>query len=375
MPDAAIDRPAVAAITFHERGGGIAAVSRLAVDALRASGHAPSRLALAEGPGGCGFQTTTAERMRFGLRLAAAQAARRCDWVLFTHLSLALVQRVVPAALRRPHAVFLHDVEAWEPLSPARTEVLTTAFVRLANSRYTARRVAEAHPGVGPVLACPLALPAEWAASAASRPASAHRPPIVLIVGRMMAAERYKGHDQLLDAWPGVVADVPDAVLVCVGEGDDVPRLRERAASLGLDGSVRFPGFVDEAERRAWYDRAAVFAMPSRREGFGLVYLEAMAAGLPCIGSTHDAASEIVQADESGYLVDQDDVRGLAARIVTLLKNEDRRRAMGEAGRARVLSDFTFPAFTRRLTEALASVGRSHGPVAAGVAPAGRDPA
>lgn len=357
-------RPGVVAVTFHERGGGIAAVSRLAVEALRTpDGRTPRSIALANQARGGTFSTTAIERAWFGARVAAAQVLRQCDWLLFTHLSLATVQRGVPAWARVPYGVFLHDVEAWQPLSPARTTVLARAFVRLANSEYTARRVAEANPTVGPVVACPLALPPEWSRLAEQARPLAAQGRTVVIVGRMVASERYKGHDQLLEAWPAVAARVRDARLVCVGEGDDVPRLRQKAAALGVGAQVEFTGFVDDETRRRWYERAAIFAMPSRREGFGLVYLEAMAAGLPCVGSIHDAASGVIVPGGTGYLVDQSDVRDLAARLVTLLEDEGQRRAMGEAGRRRVLAQFTFQAFASRLTAAIAGARSVAAPI------------
>jgi phosphatidylinositol alpha-1,6-mannosyltransferase len=330
-------------------------MSRLAIEALRAhDGIAPRAIALTNRLRGTTFSTTPIERACFGVRVATVQATGRCDWLLFTHLSLAIAQRAIPAWVRRPYAVFLHDVEAWQPLSPARTSVLAGAFLRLANSDYTARRVSEANPTAGPIVACPLALPAEWSRFAARTRATATPGRTVLIVGRMVASERYKGHDQLIEAWPAVAAAVPGARLVCVGEGDDVERLKAKAAASGVGEQVEFTGFVDDEARRGWYERAAVFAMPSRREGFGLVYLEAMAAGLPCIGSIHDAAPGVIVPGETGFLVDQAGVRELAAHIVRLLEHEGERRAMGEAGRDRFLTHFTFDAFARRLGTAIA---------------------
>jgi len=95
--------------------------------------------------------------------------------------------------------------------------------------------------------------------------------------------------------------------------------------------------------------------MPSRDEGFGLVYLEAMSYDLPCIGSTHDAASETIEDGSSGFLVPQDDLRLLADRIVHLLANDDLRRQMGRRGGRRVRDTFSYPAFRDRLTSLLAS--------------------
>ena len=171
----------------------------------------------------------------------------------------------------------------------------------------------------------------------------------------MSAAERYKGHDALLDAWPSVVARQPDARLVVVGGGDDLPRLREKAVSLGVASRVIFTGFVDDPELAAIYERAAAFAMPSRGEGFGLAYLEAMEHGLPCIGSIHDAAGEVIDDGVTGFLVDQADSSALADRLTHLLTDGERRRTMGEAGRQRVRTRFTTERFSKSLADAVGS--------------------
>lgn len=352
-----LGRPGLAAVTFSDHGGGIAAVSRLMRAVLReATGRPVPAFTLSSDP--VSFETGTVARVAFGARLAMAQLTGRCDWLMFTHLSLAVAQMRVPGRLRRPYAVFLHDIEAWTPLSPSRRRVLSGAFVRLANSRYTAERVMAANPECGRVDVCPLALPPENAAPAVEPAPTPSR--TVVIVGRMAASERYKGHDQLIDAWPMVVAAVPGARLVCVGEGDDVPRLREKAASRGLADSVEFPGFVGRAAKQAIYRDAALLAMPSRREGFGLVYLEAMAARLPCIGSVHDAAAEVIVDGETGYLVPQDDLTGLAQRITQLLEDEARRRRMGEAGRQRYVRMYSYEAFRDRVVAQVGSALPEH---------------
>jgi phosphatidylinositol alpha-1,6-mannosyltransferase len=169
----------------------------------------------------------------------------------------------------------------------------------------------------------------------------------------MSASERYKGHDELLECWPGVLAVQPDARLVFVGDGDDLSRLKDKARALGVAHALVTPGFVDDGGLSEAYRHAAVFAMPSWNEGFGLVYLEAMSHGLPCIGSVHDAASEIIVDGLTGFLVDQRERPTLAVRIATLLGDEPRRRAMGEAGRQRALAQFSYEQFRDRVSEAL----------------------
>ncbi|MGC4080852.1 MAG: glycosyltransferase family 4 protein [Vicinamibacterales bacterium] len=206
-----------------------------------------------------------------------------------------------------------------------------------------------AHPDIGLVHACPLALLPHETPGAHGEEPLALGPHAVLVVGRMSSGERYKGHDQLIDAWPAVVARVPDAQLVIVGDGDDRARLTARAAAAGSCGaSILFTGFIPQADLDALFARAALFALPSRGEGFGLVYLEAMAHALPCVGSIHDAAGDVIVDGVTGRLVDQGDVSNLASTLATLLADAPLRHRMGTAGRERVLAHFTFERFCER---------------------------
>jgi phosphatidylinositol alpha-1,6-mannosyltransferase len=354
--------PGMAAITLDPRGGGVATVSRLLSRVLVDEWGDRCRVVTLVPPGATSLETTTPERVAFGARVAWAQAQRGCPWMLFTHLAIARTQAYVPMPVRRPYAIFLHGIESWRPLSPSQERVLRGASVLLVNSSYTARRVRAEHPWLPVPRVCPLALesPVHLSSSTLDVSSSTERGPdhpwgphAVLLVGRMAATERYKGHDELLDAWPSVVADVPDARLVFVGEGDDRTRLRERAQSLGVGASFVTTGFLDAAALDAAYRSAAVFAMPSRNEGFGLVYLEAMARGLPCIGSVLDAAAEVIDEGGTGYLVDQRDVGELSLRLIRLLRDRSLRQEMGARGRQRALQRFGYSQFRDRVVAAL----------------------
>jgi phosphatidylinositol alpha-1,6-mannosyltransferase len=169
----------------------------------------------------------------------------------------------------------------------------------------------------------------------------------------MSAAERYKGHDQLIECWPAVRERLPDAQLVIAGRGDDAERLQRKAAELGLGDAVFFTGFVADATLEALLGAVAGFAMPSRGEGFGLVYLQAMRRLLPCIGCTVDAAADIILDGETGFLVDPDDRDALAARVVAVLADPDLRRRLGQAGLRRYEAEYTFDRFRARLGDIL----------------------
>jgi phosphatidylinositol alpha-1,6-mannosyltransferase len=175
----------------------------------------------------------------------------------------------------------------------------------------------------------------------------------------MMQAEQYKGHDELIQAWPAITQEVPDAQLIVVGQGDDLPRLKELAQGLGVREAVLFVGHVDDDTLRAIYQRVSAFAMPSRGEGFGIVYLEAMLHQLACIGSIHDAAGEIIVDGETGFLVNQDNSSELAMKVVQLLTDSTLRQRLGRNGYERLRSNFSSDRFEMRVSQVLTNWARN----------------
>ena len=359
--------PGLGVVSLNGAGDGIAYVARLLHRACtEVWGGEPLLVELAPAsPAG----VTLAERSRFVARVLASGVRGEPDWWIFNHLGIAQTQNWIPRPLRRPYAVFLNGIEVWDPaLAPSRRAALRNAALRISISYHTARRAAAILPEIGEIVPCPLGLlpslpPRDEEVDAALLERIS--PESVLIVGRMSASERYKGHDQLIDCWPSVAERVPGAQLVVAGRGDDVDRLRRRAAEAGVADHVLFAGFVSDATLHHLLRRTAAFAMPSRGEGFGLVYLQAMEAGIPCVGSTADAAGDIIVHGETGMLVDPDDREALGEALVRLLRDRELRGRMGEAGRRRFEAEFTFERFRDRLVPILArtfgTVGRRSG--------------
>jgi phosphatidylinositol alpha-1,6-mannosyltransferase len=256
----------------------------------------------------------------------------------------------VPRRLGRPYAVFVYGIEVWSPLAPRDRRLLEDATLVVACSSHTARRAHEVNPALPSFSICHLGHSTSGPVPALPSPSDGST---VLTVARMASTERYKGHDQLIEALPDLLRDVPDARLVFVGTGDDVERLRGKAQAAGVGERVTFPGFLSDTALRQAYAEAAVFAMPSRGEGFGLTYLEAMSTGLPCIGSVHDAAPEIIEDGVTGFLVDQQNKAQLVDRLRLLLTDPSRRKAMGGLGRRRWEQRFTYEEFRRRFLDVL----------------------
>jgi phosphatidylinositol alpha-1,6-mannosyltransferase len=275
--------------------------------------------------------------------------------LVFDLLGPARVQAWLPGPLLAPYLVPLYGIEVWRPLGWQRRRALAHATVRLAISRYTVERARPFLPGLADVRVLPLALEERPPDGAVDLDLVSHLGTgFLLTVGRMAASERYKGHDQILEALPRV----PGAHLVVAGDGDDRPRLEGRAAELGLKKRVTFTGFISEATLAELYRRAAVFVMPSLGEGFGLVYLEAMRAGKPCIAARRSAAEEVVADGATGFLVDRDDPEELASVLSRLLASPDLARRMGEAGRRRWREEFSLERFQAGLRPILDELTR-----------------
>ncbi len=161
--------------------------------------------------------------------------------------------------------------------------------------------------------------------------------PILLCLARL---DERKGQDFLLRAMPLVLQAVPGARLALVGNGADDARLRSLAAELNLGDAAVFAGAVPNDEVLAWYRTATLYIMPNRTtetgdtEGFGLVFLEAGACGLPVIGGRAGGVPDAIVDGETGFLVDGRSVDDIASRCVQLLCDEALRRRMGRAGLA-----------------------------------------
>ncbi len=140
---------------------------------------------------------------------------------------------------------------------------------------------------------------------------------VLLTLGRMASEERYKGFDEVLEALPTLAREIPNVAYLLVGDGADRPRLQRKARALGVESRVVFAGKVPEAEKADHYRTSHVFAMPSRGEGFGFVFLEAMACGIPVVASRADGSREAVRDGSLGELVDprnpEDIRRGILA--------------------------------------------------------------
>jgi len=294
-----------------------------------------------------------------GDRRAMASAVLSSAWrpghaaTVFGHAYLAAVASLFPPRARV--AVVAHGIELWDAFPRARVDRrlgLARAQQIWSISDYTAERVVAAHrvrPGAIRIL--PNALDPYWELPATSDGDEGH----LLAVTRLSASERYKGIDVILDA----LAILPEARrprTFIVGDGDDRERLTARGRELGLAPAVTFLGRVSDEDLARLYAKARAFVLPSTGEGFGLVFLEAMAHARPVIAARAGGAPEVVLDGETGLLVPPEDPASLAAAIERLADDAELRAGLGRAGRARLEAMFLFPRYAQDIAAALAKL-------------------
>jgi phosphatidylinositol alpha-1,6-mannosyltransferase len=297
-----------------------------------------------------GLPTTTARQSRAGYAIRVWKASLRASHFIYDFVGTARAHWRLPP-LRRPFLVFTHGIEVWEDTRPDRLAWARRADLLLCNSAYTRARADRIHGGFSRAQVCWLATERDDLPSVAHQ---AEGPPRVLIVGRI-DPEPWKGHHALIDAWPEVVAAVPGARLVVVGDGPGMAATRARAAASSTAGTIEFEGFVPEDQMDRVWSAASVFAMPGVMEGFGLVYIEAMRYGIPVVASVHDAAPEVNLEGVTGYNVNLRKKGELAERLIHLLRNPDLIARLGDNGRQRWLEHFRFARFRDRFSKYLHS--------------------
>ena len=348
---------------LHE--GGIARIMRLYLKALCAAAGPGGRvdsLVLNDQPGfdqrlprystaalgeqvGCNHGTM--KFIRETIRLA-----RRADVLVCGHLHLLPVARLAQAFNPRlRYFLVAHGIEVWRPYSWTERKALLGAHRILCISEYTRRSMLRFLPELSPdrLLVVPNTYDpylAPGATEGGSSVTVGH--PRILTVSRLASGDAYKGVDTLIEAMPLIRREFPLARLRIVGKGDDQPRLEALTQRLGAAFAVDFLGPISDEALRAEYAACDLFALPSRREGFGLVFLEAMTCGKPCLGARAGGTPEVI-TEATGQLVDYANIPDIAAAVSDLIRHP----RDSEVVRRHAVS-FAFPVFTQRLAAVLA---------------------
>ena len=265
------------------------------------------------------------------------------------HLAVARIARLFNPRLR--YYLVAHGIEVWRPFSLLERRALFGAHRVLCISEYTRRQMLRFFPELPAerLVVVPNTLDPHFSPTLNNRISAApFATPRILTVARLTSTDTYKGVDTLIEAMPLVRREFPLARLRIVGQGDDRPRLEALVQRLDVGFAVDFTGPISDEALRAEYAACDLFALPSRKEGFGLVYLEAMIYGKACLGARAGGTPEVI-TDATGQLVEYGNIPDLAAAVADLVRHPRDSEVV-----RRHADTFAFPAFTRRLAAALA---------------------
>ena len=349
---AKFNRDLLTALCAHPAAEEVVALPRVVAEEPLAPDTFPDRLRYREEAAG--------EKASYALAVLKALATEGpFDGVVCGHLNLLPLAALAAAWKRAPLLLVIHGIDAWEPPEGGLMARLTRkavarvdAFVAvsaLTKGRFLAWSGLPEEAG----FVVPNCIDASAFGPGPKRADLVARyglegKRVLLTLGRMDPAERYKGFDETMEAVAALAPEHPDLAYLVCGDGGDRPRLERKAAELGIADRVVFAGYVSETEKADHYRLADAFVMPGRGEGFGIVYLEALACGVPVVASSLDASREAVRDGAPdgapdgalGEVVDPDDAASVRAGILNALAVE---RGVPEG-----LSYFSFENFTQR---------------------------
>jgi len=261
--------------------------------------------------------------------------------------------------------VVVYGTEVWKRLPILQRRGLARADEILSISAYTRDRMTihnNLDPGRFEILPCCLDPFYGYGTGIKSREElSLPAGRMILSVARLEASEQ-KGIDHVIKALPKVMQSVPDVFLVVLGDGSDRPRLERLASIEGVRKRVIFAGMVSDENLHAYYRACDVFALPSLLEGFGIVFLEAMYVGKPCIGVRAGAVPEVIEDQQTGIIADPSNTEAIAEAIARLLTDEALAQAMADAGKKRVDQSFSFRVFRERVEAQVLRAGEERTP-------------
>jgi glycosyltransferase involved in cell wall biosynthesis len=265
--------------------------------------------------------------LAFSSKVATAELLDKPNLILTTHLNFAPLAHWLKNVTRTPYWAVAHGVDAWNIQNLSRKQALHHADRVLAVSHYTRNRLLqEQNLDPSKVVVLPNTFDAHRF-KVAPKPQHLlkryhlnHEQPVILTVARLDSTERYKGYDQILLALPEIRCHVPNVQYLIIGKGTDHSRIEQIIEHYQLEDCVTLAGFIPDEELCDHYNLCDVFAMPSKGEGFGIVFLEALACGKPALGGDCDGALDALDGGNLGVLVNPDNIDVIAQKLIQILK-------------------------------------------------------
>ncbi|PYV69438.1 MAG: glycosyltransferase [Acidobacteria bacterium] len=296
----------------------------------------------------------------FTVELLRCAVRQRPDLIITTHVNFTPIAHWLKKSFKIPFIALGHGVEVWQIQSIRVRRALRSADRLLAVSEFTRKRMANALsissnaiemlPNTFDMQKFELGPKPHFLLK---RYGLRHDQPVILTVARLSSVEQYKGYDQVLRALPAVKRVLPDVRYILGGRGPDRSRVLQLISELGVTDSVILAGYIPDYELSSFYNLCDVFAMPSRGEGFGIVFLEALACGKPVIAGNTDGSVDAALNGRLGVLVDPGNVDEISMALMQVLSKRRPLQILKQpdALRSGVINAYGYKRFVERVRE------------------------
>ena len=273
-------------------------------------------------------------KAKMGFVLSSVKAGSKAGTVILSHINLLLVGWLIKKISPATKLILLaHGIEIWGPLSPFKKKMLNTCDEIFCVSSYTASVIQQQHAIAGskckvlnncldPFLPAPALNNNK---NILSQYGIKTGDPVLFMLTRLAGTERRKGYDKVIAAIAKLKNNFPGIRYVMAGKCDAEEKkyLQQLIDSLGLEGHIIFTGFIVDEEIAAYFQSADIYVMPSKKEGFGIVFIEAMYYGLPVIAGNKDGSVDALAKGALGILIDPDDTTAIYDAIKKVLENKN----------------------------------------------------
>jgi len=272
--------------------------------------------------------------------------AYKYNTFIFAHVNLAPLALLLYILNPKAKLLFCtHGIEIWKKL-PKMTEWIMNKSTILTVSSFSKSELLKYNPNLNDIRLFPNCIKLQNTAMELTNPYNKNNYNI-LSVTRLSSSEQLKGIDTVIKALPSIIKDIPNVKYSIIGKGEDAKRLKALANDLNVLKYIDFLGFVDDIN--AYYKYCDIFTLPSKKEGFGIVYLEAMQYKKPVIAVNYGGPTDVIENNVSGFLCEYDDTNCLSGKIIELFNDMSYSRKIGENGYSSLIENFTFEKYSNRL--------------------------
>ncbi len=274
----------------------------------------------------CDSQYKLIKKLKFVFFFLKSLIFEKPEYIISNHISLLRLYSYLHPLFKIKYGFVGYGIDVWN-LDKTDKKIIKDAKVIAPFSNYTANKIKkQIKSEYSSILFPPLVEENKFFIKPKNKELikkyNLKKSNIILTVSRLFSTEKYKGYDHIITALPNIIKKIPDVKYLIIGKGNDLPRIKKMVEELNLESYVIFCGFVPNNLLIEYYNICDIFAMPSKGEGFGMVFLEALACGKPVIAGNRDGSCDALLNGELGVLIDPENLQDLEETIINVLNKK-----------------------------------------------------